>query len=204
MGRQTFRSTDMYWIILTIITNVVIFACINTIGWYFFIIFEYILHISMPTLWYFVFLYLIFLSQQVLYFLPSTLVLTLYIDVVLSLSIGLLSRPYKISLYMEIATTWHNGVFRVWVEFGTFRTFRVELSRRYQAFKIISKWNSCRYYNLTPLYKMRYGITSSQNFACMSYSILSLIRHFYLFQVLTKWTTIRRRHCPMHFIEGKY
>ena len=39
------------------------------------------------TLWYFVFLYLIFLSQQVLYFLLSTLVLTLYIDVVLSLSI---------------------------------------------------------------------------------------------------------------------
>ena len=34
-----------------------------------------------------VFLYLIFLSQQVLYFLLSTLVLTLYIDVVLSLSI---------------------------------------------------------------------------------------------------------------------
>ena len=41
------------------------------------------------TLWYFVFLYLIFLSQQVLYFLLSTLVLTLYIDVVLSLSIGM-------------------------------------------------------------------------------------------------------------------
>ena len=41
------------------------------------------------TLWYFVFLYLIFLSQQVLYFLLSTLVLTLYIDVVLSLSIEL-------------------------------------------------------------------------------------------------------------------
>ena len=41
------------------------------------------------TLWYFVFLYLIFLSQQVLYFLLSTLVLTLYIDVVLSLSIKL-------------------------------------------------------------------------------------------------------------------
>ena len=40
------------------------------------------------TLWYFVFLYLIFLSQQVLYFLLSTLVLTLYIDVVLSLSIA--------------------------------------------------------------------------------------------------------------------
>ena len=39
------------------------------------------------TLWYFVFLYLIFLSQQVFYFLLSTLVLTLYIDVVLSLSI---------------------------------------------------------------------------------------------------------------------
>ena len=41
------------------------------------------------TLWYFVFLYLIFLSQQVLYFLLSTLVLTLYIDVVLSLSIDI-------------------------------------------------------------------------------------------------------------------
>ena len=39
---------------------------------------------------YFVFLYLIFLSQQVLYFLLSTLVLTLYIDVVLSLSIELI------------------------------------------------------------------------------------------------------------------
>ena len=36
---------------------------------------------------YFVFLYLIFLSQQMLYFLLSTLVLTLYIDVVLSLPI---------------------------------------------------------------------------------------------------------------------
>ena len=33
------------------------------------------------------FVYLIFLSQQVLYFLLSTLVLTLYLDVVLSLSI---------------------------------------------------------------------------------------------------------------------
>ena len=42
------------------------------------------------TLWYFVFLYLIFLSQQVLYFLLSTLVLTLYIEVVLSLSIKLI------------------------------------------------------------------------------------------------------------------
>ena len=56
--------------------------------WYFFIIFEYILHISTPHIMiFFVFLYLIFLSQQVLYFLLSTLVLTLYIDVVLSLSI---------------------------------------------------------------------------------------------------------------------
>ena len=57
--------------------------------WYFFIIFEYILHISTPhiMIFCFVFLYLIFLSQQVLYFLLSSLVLTLYIDVVLSLSI---------------------------------------------------------------------------------------------------------------------
>ena len=54
--------------------------------WYFFINFEYILHISTPHIMIFVFLYLIFLSQQVLYFLLSTLVLTLYIDVVLSLS----------------------------------------------------------------------------------------------------------------------
>ena len=55
--------------------------------WYFFIILS-IFYISQRlTLWYFVFLYLIFLSQQVLYFLLSTLVLTLYIDVVLSLSI---------------------------------------------------------------------------------------------------------------------
>ena len=54
--------------------------------WYFFIIFEYILHISTPHIMIFFFLYLIFLSQQVLYFLLSTLVLTLYIDVVLSLS----------------------------------------------------------------------------------------------------------------------
>ena len=47
------------------------------------------------TLWYFVFLYLIFLSQQVLYFLLSTLVLTLYIDVVLSLS----STPCDLRLF---------------------------------------------------------------------------------------------------------
>ena len=37
------------------------------------------------------YIYLIFLSQQVLYFLLSTLVLTLYIDVVLSLSISTLA-----------------------------------------------------------------------------------------------------------------
>ena len=48
------------------------------------------------TTWYFVFLYLIFLSQQVLYFLLSTLVLTLYIDVVLSLSIGKESRTLDV------------------------------------------------------------------------------------------------------------
>ena len=53
-----------------------------------FSLFLSIFYISLRlTLWYFVFLYLIFLSQQVLYFLLSTLVLTLYIDVVLSLSI---------------------------------------------------------------------------------------------------------------------
>ena len=51
---------------------------------YFWVYFTYL---NAPTLWYFVFLYLIFLSQQVLYFLLSTLVLTLYIDVVLSFSI---------------------------------------------------------------------------------------------------------------------
>ena len=56
--------------------------------WYFFSLFLSIFYISQRlTLWYFVFLYLIFLSQQVLYFLLSTLVLTLFIDVVLSLSI---------------------------------------------------------------------------------------------------------------------
>ena len=56
--------------------------------WYFFIIFEYILHISTPHIMIFCFPLPYFpLSQQVLYFLLSTLVLTLYIDVVLSLSI---------------------------------------------------------------------------------------------------------------------
>ena len=55
--------------------------------WYFFIIFEYILHISTPHIMIFCFPLPYFpLSQQVLYFLLSTLVLTLYIDVVLSLS----------------------------------------------------------------------------------------------------------------------
>ena len=52
-----------------------------------FSLFLSIFYISQRLTWYFVFLYLIFLSQQVLYFLLSTLVLTLYIDVVLSLSI---------------------------------------------------------------------------------------------------------------------
>ena len=57
--------------------------------WYFFIIFEYILHISTPHIMIFCFPLPYFpLSQQVLYFLLSTLVLTLYIDVVLSLSIN--------------------------------------------------------------------------------------------------------------------
>ena len=57
--------------------------------WYFFIIFEYILHISTPHIMIFCFPLPYFpLSQQVLYFLLSTLVLTLYIDVVLSLSIS--------------------------------------------------------------------------------------------------------------------
>ena len=51
------------------------------------------------TLWYFVFLYLIFLSQQVLYFLLSTLVLTLYIDVVLSLSIKHILSQYLFSMF---------------------------------------------------------------------------------------------------------
>ena len=51
------------------------------------------------TLWYFVFLYLIFLSQQVLYFLLSTLVLTLYIDVVLSLSTRGLTDTYRLFWY---------------------------------------------------------------------------------------------------------
>ena len=56
--------------------------------WYFFIIFEYILHISTPHIMIFCFPLPYFpLSQQVLYFLLGTLVLTLYIDVVLSLSI---------------------------------------------------------------------------------------------------------------------
>ena len=50
------------------------------------------------TLWYFVFLYLIFLSQQVLYFLLSTLVLTLYIDVVLSLSIWTWLLFFKVTV----------------------------------------------------------------------------------------------------------
>ena len=54
----------------------------------YFIIFEYILHISTPHIMIFCFPLPYFpLSQQVLYFLLSTLVLTLYIDVVLSLSI---------------------------------------------------------------------------------------------------------------------
>ena len=58
--------------------------------WYFFIIFEYILHISTPHIMIFCFPLPYFpLSQQVLYFLLSTLVLTLYIDVVLSLSISI-------------------------------------------------------------------------------------------------------------------
>ena len=56
------------------------------------------------TLWYFVFLYFIFLSQQVLYFLLSTLVLTLYIDVVLSLSM----KIYNDMIYNMIChTMWY-------------------------------------------------------------------------------------------------
>ena len=64
--------------------------------WYFFIIFEYILHISTPHIMIFCFPLPYFpLSQQVLYFLLSTLVLTLYIDVVLSLSIGSPNLTYE-------------------------------------------------------------------------------------------------------------
>ena len=55
--------------------------------WYFFIIFEYILHISTPHIMIFCFPLPYFPLSTVLYFLLSTLVLTLYIDVVLSLSI---------------------------------------------------------------------------------------------------------------------
>ena len=66
--------------------------------WYFFIIFEYILHISTPHIMIFCFPLPYFpLSQQVLYFLLSTLVLTLYIDVVLSLSISSSYFPQQLS-----------------------------------------------------------------------------------------------------------
>ena len=69
------------------------------------------------TLWYFVFLYLIFLSQQVLYFLLSTLVLTLYIDVVLSLSIEeicyidlrYVAAPVRLSLSCPYVTIEHHA-----------------------------------------------------------------------------------------------
>ena len=57
--------------------------------WYFFIIFEYILHISTPHIMIFCFPLPYFPLSTNVYFLLSTLVLTLYIDVVLSLSINI-------------------------------------------------------------------------------------------------------------------
>ena len=54
--------------------------------WYFFIIFEYILHISTPHIMIFCFPLPYFPLSTSALFLLSTLVLTLYIDVVLSLS----------------------------------------------------------------------------------------------------------------------
>ena len=57
--------------------------------WYFFIIFEYILHISTPHIMIFCFPLPYFPLSTSALFLLSTLVLTLYIDVVLSLSIRL-------------------------------------------------------------------------------------------------------------------
>ena len=79
------------------------FECYMIITWTSFLSIFYIS--QRLTLWYFVFLYLIFLSQQVLYFLLSTLVLTLYIDVVLSLSIWR-SLPTKICDCVNNSTLW--------------------------------------------------------------------------------------------------
>ena len=77
--------------------------------WYFFIIFEYILHISTPHIMIFCFPLPYFpLSQQVLYFLLSTLVLTLYIDVVLSLSICSKVIPSYMKLAENMVSDLHH------------------------------------------------------------------------------------------------
>ena len=66
--------------------------------WYFFIIFEYILHISTPHIMIFCFPLPYFPLSTSALFLLSTLVLRLYIDVVLSLSnIKMSSYQYRIS-----------------------------------------------------------------------------------------------------------
>ena len=75
--------------------------------WYFFIIFEYILHISTPHIMIFCFpLPYLPLSTSAL-FLLSTLVLTLYIDVVLSLSMSNIihwsSTVFIFSLVLNLA-----------------------------------------------------------------------------------------------------
>ena len=80
--------------------------------WYFFIIFEYILHISTPHIMIFCFPLPYFpLSQQVLYFLLSTLVHTLYIDVVLSLSIW---ATVEMLWYDKPSETTHMGINLKW------------------------------------------------------------------------------------------
>ena len=63
--------------------------------WYFFIIFEYILHISTPHIMIFCFPLPYFPLSTSALFLLSTLVLTLYIDVVLSLSIRVYAQVFS-------------------------------------------------------------------------------------------------------------
>ena len=75
--------------------------------WYFFIIFEYILHISTPHIMIFCFPLPYFPLSTSALFLLSTLVLTLYIDVVLSLSIVNLLTTTPSSGFRSINILFH-------------------------------------------------------------------------------------------------
>ena len=104
MFKLNHRNSQHYtdcWVIIYNNTSVIIW----TQWWYFFIIFEYILHISTPHIMIFCFPLPYFPLSTSALFLLSTLVLTLYIDVVLSLSISNGHSLVSHDCYYVISTT---------------------------------------------------------------------------------------------------